>query len=194
MKLPNITIAKNEDRDRVISVITAGFITDPAWRWFFPEAKQYLSTAPSLFDAFGGAAIESKTAFVTENFEGAALWLAPGIAPDEDSLVKTLEENVSPTILQDVLGVLERMDKYHPEEDVWYLPLIAVDPAHQGRGLGSALMKAALEKCDKQGLPAYLESSNPRNIALYERHGFDVMGEIQVGTSPVITPMLRVAR
>jgi len=62
------------------------------------------------------------------------------------------------------------------------------------RQIGSRLMKHALLRIDEAGLPAYLESSNPRNIPLYERHGFEVMGEIQVGSSPVVTPMIRAAR
>lgn len=84
--------------------------------------------------------------------------------------------------------------QHHPDEPVWYLPLIAVDPTHQGKGIGSALVKAALKRIDEEGLPAYLESSNPRNISLYERHGFAVTGETQVGSSPVVTPMYRAAR
>lgn len=55
-------------------------------------------------------------------------------------------------------------------------------------------MKHALRRVDEDRLPAYLESSNPRNISLYERHGFEVVGEIQVGKSPVMTPMIRAAR
>ena len=74
---------------------------------------------------------------------------------------------------------------------MWYPPLIAVDPAHQGAGFGAELMKHALKRIDDEGLPSYLESTNKRNISLYERHGFEKMGEIQFGTSPVVTPMFR---
>jgi ribosomal protein S18 acetylase RimI-like enzyme len=59
------------------------------------------------------------------------------------------------------------------------------------RGLGGALMRYAIERCDADKMLAYLESSNPRNIPLYERHGFEVMGEIKVGAGPTVTPMLR---
>ena len=68
------------------------------------------------------------------------------------------------------------------------------DPAATGQGLGATLMKHALTIVDEAGLPAYLESSNPRNISLYERHGFEVMGEIRTKGSPVMTPMIRAAR
>lgn len=83
------------------------------------------------------------------------------------------------------------MARHHPEVPHWYLPLIGADPARQGQGIGSALMRHALARCDSEGAAAYLESSNPRNIPLYQRHGFDILGTIQAGSSPVLTPMLR---
>ena len=86
-------------------------------------------------------------------------------------------------------GQEHRLDEPH-----WYLAVIGVDAAHQGRGLGSKLMKDALERCDHEGLPAYLESTNPANLTLYERHGFRAAGEIRIGDGPIVTPMLRPAR
>jgi len=66
-----------------------------------------------------------------------------------------------------------------------------VDPAYQGNGHGAALMKYALRQIDHDHLPAYLESSNAKNIPLYQRHGFEILGTIQVGTSPTMVPMRR---
>jgi ribosomal protein S18 acetylase RimI-like enzyme len=86
------------------------------------------------------------------------------------------------------------MGKHHPSEPHWYLPLIGVDPAHQGRGHGDALMSYALKWCDRDQVPAYLESTNSRNISLYRRHGFAPVGQIQAGSSPTIIPMLRKPR
>ena len=65
------------------------------------------------------------------------------------------------------------------------------DPASRGRGYGSALLRHALQRCDRENAPAYLESSNPRNIPLYERYGFKALGSIQSGSSPTLVPMLR---
>jgi ribosomal protein S18 acetylase RimI-like enzyme len=90
--------------------------------------------------------------------------------------------------------VVDELGGYHPEEDHWYLPLIGVDPAHQGKGFGGALMSHALVACDRDSLPAYLETANPANIPLYERYGFELLGEIQVGSSPLMFPMLRQPR
>jgi ribosomal protein S18 acetylase RimI-like enzyme len=93
-----------------------------------------------------------------------------------------------------MFGVFEQMAAFHPKEPHWYLPLIGTDPAKQGNGHGSALLLHALAICDREKLPAYLEASSPRNIPLYRRHGFESLGSIQVGNSPVITPMLRQPR
>ena len=86
------------------------------------------------------------------------------------------------------------MAKYHPAEPLWYLPLIGVDPAHQNHGVGGALLRHALERVDREKHLAYLESSNPANIPLYERHGFEVIGTIQVGDAPPLTPIIRQPR
>jgi GNAT superfamily N-acetyltransferase len=106
-------------------------------------------------------------------------------------MAEILERTVSESIRRDVVAVFEQMAKYHPSEPHWYLPLIGVDPAHQGKGCGAALMSHALHVCDGDHAPAYLESTNPRNVPLYRRHGFEALGTVQVATSPPIVPMLR---
>jgi len=94
----------------------------------------------------------------------------------------------------EVFGMLELIGAAHPAEEHWFLPTIGVDPIAQGRGLGSVLLSRSLERCDREHRIAYLESTNPRNVPFCQRHGFDVIGEIQAGSSPVVTPMLRAAR
>jgi ribosomal protein S18 acetylase RimI-like enzyme len=86
---------------------------------------------------------------------------------------------------------IEQMDGSHPAEPHWYLPMIGVDPAHQRQGYGSALLEHTLLACDRDHKPAYLESSSPRSIPLYKQHGFELVGTIQVGSSPPLFPMLR---
>jgi GNAT superfamily N-acetyltransferase len=74
------------------------------------------------------------------------------------------------------------------------MSLIGVEALHRNSGCGAALLQHRLRQCDREHLPAYLWSSNPLNISLYERHGFEIAGTIQVGSSPPIFPMLRHAR
>jgi ribosomal protein S18 acetylase RimI-like enzyme len=189
-----VWIGTERDRKSVIDVITLGFSSDPMTRWTLPNPEKYLAVMPEVIDAFGGKAFAQGSAYCVGDFSGAALWLPPGTGPDSERLGALIAQHAPAAIQEDAGRVIEQMATYHPHEPHWYLPLIAVDPACQGRGLGGALLKEALARCDADGLPAYLESSNPRNITLYQRHGFAILGRIQAGSSPVVTPMHRTSR
>lgn len=180
--------------DAIVGVITLAFSTDPVARWSLPDPRTYLDVMPSVVRAFGERAFDSASAYCVEGFRGAALWLAPGVEADGERLLSLFETHAPHEILSDVMAFFELMGKHHPTEPHWYLPLIGVDPACQAQGHGGALMRHALERCDRDHLPAYLESSNPRNISLYLRHGFEIAETIQVGSSPTLTPMYRKAR
>lgn len=195
MPLPEVRSASGEDdKAKVINAFVMGFAADPVMRWLWPDAKGYLEAMPRFSNAFGGKAFDYDTAHLVDDGKAAATWLPPGEDVDPDPVVNVLTETLPKDRLEDILGVLGQMDTYHPHDPCWYLSIIAADVNYMGKGLGAALMKHALLAADEAGLPAYLESSNVRNVAFYERHGFEVMGEIQVGTSPVVRPMLREAR
>jgi len=177
-----------------IDVVVSAFSADPAARWLYPDQHQYLENFPEFVRAFGGKAFEQGTAYYVDGYSGAAFWLPPGVHSDEESLAELLRRTISERDREDVFAFFEQMDSCHPSEPHWYLPLIGVDPTRQGKGYGSALLKHALAACDRDKKLAYLESSNPKNIPLYERHGFEWLGTIQVGSSPPIFPMLRKPR
>lgn len=191
---PAVGIADAADEAAVVDTILLAFAGDPAARWTWPHARDYVAHMPGLIRAFGGRAFLHGSAYCTDAHGGAALWLPPGVAPDEEPLGALIQHTAAAEVRDDCLAVIEQMGTFHPEGPHWYLPLIGVDPARQGRGLGDALMAYALQRCDRDRLPAYLESSNPRNIPLYRRHGFAEIGAIQVGSSPTIVPMLRAPR
>ena len=179
------------DEAPAIATIVRAFAADPVARWVWPRAEQYQQAMPRLARAFGGRAFTSGGAICTDDRAGAALWLPPGVHPDDDALGAVIMSTVADDLRDDALSTFEQMAGYHPSEPHWYLPLIGVDPAHQGKGLGDTLMAYALRRCDADKTPAYLESTNPRNISLYRRHGFEALGTIQAGTSPPLVPMLR---
>jgi ribosomal protein S18 acetylase RimI-like enzyme len=195
MKSPAIvhTAAPSDDQ-RVINVLILAFSADPAVRWTWPDPQQYLHSFPEFVRTFGGKAFDHGSAWYVAGWAGAALWLPPNVHPDEEALIALLQRTATRQNQADAAALMEQMGRYHPSEPHWHLPFVGVDPFHHGRGFGSALLRAALLHCDRDGRLAYLESSNPRNIPLYERHGFEVQGTIQVGTSPSIFPMLRKPR
>lgn len=182
------------DRARAMAVQTLAFSADPVMRFLYPESRAYLENSPPFAEAFGGKAFEHGTAFEAAGFGGVAFWLPVGVHADTEALGAHLASTLAPAVQADAFAVLEQVGAHHIEEPHWYLPMIGVDPSRQGQGLGSALLAHALRKCDAEHMPAYLESSNPANVPLYERHGFRVVGKIQAGASPIIYPMLRDAR
>ena len=189
---PNeIRSATVDEMPRAVAAIVAAFITDPLARFAWPSPHDHLRAMPLATNEFAGGAFAHGTAYVTADFCGTALWLPPGVHPNGEALEKIFRDTAKPEHLDDLLGTFGQMEQWHPEEPHWYLPMIGVEPNAQRRGLGADLMRHALARCDREGLTAYLESSNRRNISLYMRFGFEVMGEIRIGAAPVVTPMLR---
>jgi hypothetical protein len=186
----DVTVATADEKAGVFATLTLAFSTDPATRWTWPDPKSYLEAFPHFATAFGGAAFEKGSALRVGS-AGAALWLPPGTGPDEAALNDLMMRTADAATAIDGPQLMQQMAGYHPKEPHWYLPLLGVDPAHQNGGVGSMLLRHVTDRCDREGVLAYLESSNPRNIPLYERHGFEIVGRAQSGGSPVITPMLR---
>jgi ribosomal protein S18 acetylase RimI-like enzyme len=181
----------NRAEARMVAAIVAAFVTDPAARWMYPDPQQYLTHFPDFVRAFGGKAFEHDTAEDADGFRCAALWLPPGVQPEETAVAEVLQRSLEEERLPELFSLFEQMDAFHPSEPHWHLPLIGVDPCEQGRGCGSVLLRNGLARCDADGLPAYLEATSLRNISLYERFGFKAVGRIRTKTSPSIIPMLR---
>jgi len=177
-----------------LAALTLAFCGDPPCRWAWPDPQQYLEAFPRFARAFGGGAIDLGTAQCYEGFSGVALWLPPGAAPDDESLVKVIEDTVADERKGAMFSMFEQMDALHPQEAHWHLPLIGVDPAHQRKGIGSALLSVVLNVCDSQKVSAYLEATS-RGTFPYTS-GADLRQSVAFrrSDSPQIIPMLRKPR
>jgi ribosomal protein S18 acetylase RimI-like enzyme len=182
------------DAERVVATLTHAFSADPLVRWVYPDPKQYWTYWPEVLRLYGARALAHGTADHADGFVGVALWLPPGVGPDEEALAALMLRSVPEREQADVFHMLEHMGAAHPSEPHWYLPFIGVAPLRQGEGVGSALLRHALARCDREGRPAYLDATSPGSRRLYERHGFEVIDTIQVGSSPPVWPMLRTPR
>ena len=174
-----------------VAALTLAFSADPVNRWSWPEAADYLAAFPAFVRALGGNAFAAECAFEIAGGTGAALWLPPGVEPDEAALIGIVQHTVHASRQNDLYELIQQAGSFHPQSAHWYLPFVGVEPMQQGRGLGALLLRPILERCDLERLPAYLESTNPRNAPFYESLGFRSIGIIQAGTSPSIVPMLR---
>lgn len=194
MRSVDIHNVAGSDEERAVATQVMAFAADPVMRWLYPDSESYLRHFPRFVRAFGGRAFENKTAYAGEGFGGCSMWLPVGVHVDPDPVRALFRETLEEPIRSETFSILDQMDAFHTKEPHWYLSIIGVDPARQREGIGSALLRHSLEPCDREGLIAYLESSNPRNVPLYQRHGFEIIGEIRVGSSPPIFPMLRTPR
>jgi GNAT superfamily N-acetyltransferase len=186
-----VSIRPANDEERAIATITMAFTADPIVRWFIRDSARYLKYWPPFVKAFGGGALEHGFADVADDFAGVALWLPPGVGLDEEAMAARTAEAVPESEHEEKFGFLGQMDEFHPTEPHWYLPLMGVDLPYVGRGLGSALLRHAIARSDKDGMPCYLEATSPLNKRLYERHGFEEIGVVQFGASPPLWPMFR---
>jgi ribosomal protein S18 acetylase RimI-like enzyme len=155
--------------------LARAFADDPVFAVLFGSAPPP-ERATRFFGIIGRMQHPHGHMYNTPGNEAAAIWAPPGawkmpnsqIAKNVPGLVKVFGRRFIPN-----LGVLSLLEKNHPSELHYYLEFIGTDPAHQGKGLGTALMQPMIERCDREGVGAYLESSKESNIAFYARFGFE---------------------
>ncbi|MFG2193624.1 GNAT family N-acetyltransferase [Streptomyces sp. NPDC048639] len=168
---------------------------DPVSRWVFPDPAHRHDVQPRFFGVFLDAALHNGWVDVTDDLTAAALWLPVPAGSgqeeqDEDDEMAARFEAADPG--NERTGVVGQLtSEAHPHHRAHhYLPLIAVTPARHGEGLGSALLTPVLDRCDREGTPAYLEASNARSKALYERLGFAVTDRmVRLPDGPPMWPM-----
>jgi ribosomal protein S18 acetylase RimI-like enzyme len=189
----DVRTAQPADQAAVLDTLTLAFAVDPVTRYWWPVARDYLRWWPQVLLAQGERGFDAGTVLVTAGFEGAAMWLPPGVEADPTRMA-ALDMPGTEDDARVATALRSAMDHHHPKTPHWYLWALGVDPRLQGRGIGSALLRHALARVDAERADAYLEASNPALVPLYERHGFQVTGLIEVHDVPRLTPMFRSAR
>jgi GNAT superfamily N-acetyltransferase len=175
--------------------LALAFESDPVMIWALPgpSRRAILERAFELY--LRRIWLRHEETYAVGATSGVAAWEPPGtwkLGTGEQLALLPAMARIFGRRLPRTLAALSRLEKNHPDEPHYYLPFMGVEPAGQGRGMGSALLRPILERCDSEQIPAYLEASAPRNKSLYERHGFEVTEEFQVGRgSPPLWRMWR---
>jgi len=180
--VPIIRQARDADASAVGRTLWAAFADDPVWLWMTGDEDRFARHGGRWFAADAKLTMRTveNRVLVDADVGGAAIWNAPG------HWKTSMAENLAlaiPTLrlfgrrTSRALATITSLERVHPREPHWYLALLGTDPAKQGRGIGSALIRSVTDQCDEQGLPAYLESSKESNVPFYERHGFKVTAE-----------------
>ncbi|MEV5353905.1 GNAT family N-acetyltransferase [Streptomyces sp. NPDC052693] len=193
------------DRELIVRLLDEAFQDDPVSGWVFPGTAERRAKHPGLMAAFTDIVLASGRVDVTEDGSACALWLS---MPAEDGhggdFAADAGEDEGPAQVRQAVDPdnarIEQIGRLtaaiHPSGRAHeYLWMIGVAPGRQGEGLGTALIGSVLDRCDREGLPAYLEASNARSRKLYERLGFEQAGPVlELPDGPVMWPMWREPR
>lgn len=195
----NARVAGPDDLDAIVGTITDAFHEDPVWSWAFADAERRPEQFRRWWPLFVEGAIPHGFTWMAERAETIAVWIPPGIPELSDaaeaSILPLLDEMLGDRS-RIVLDGLLRFETAHPhDEPHYYLSFVATQTPHRGQGIGEQLLAQNLAAIDAEHMPAYLESSNPKNLARYERLGFRPHTEFTLpDNGPTVTTMWRPAR
>ena len=185
-----VRTATADDVGVLARTLARAFHDDPLAEFSHPRASRREARLAFFFTGRLRTLVDEELCVCSDERTGAALWAPPDRwhVPGREALRTVRLLNRRAPL---VAAGFARMERRHPREPHFYLATLGVSPEAQGRGLGSALLAPMLERCDREGVPAYLESSKERNLAFYGRHGFRVREEMRFPRGPRLWLMWR---
>ena len=191
--------ATSADVPRFAAAMARSFYDDPVATWMMRDDAQRMRRLERGFTLFlERIYMRYDECYTTDGVVGGAVWAPPGewkLGPLAQLSLLPRMAAIGGREMPSVLRVLNFMESKHPHDRHYYTPYVGVEPESQGRGIGSALIRPILERCDREGVAAYLEATTPRNRALYLRNGFEVVEELRVPKGgPPLWPMWREPR
>ena len=202
MAVADPRIATIEDASLVVSIAARGFYNDPVMSWVFPDPAARLDQLHVIFETIVDSHFpDSGTVYVLDD-ACVSLWRSPSFhrkSPAERSAAAgpapparpATSAAFAPDVLERLSVLGSMVTASHPQAPHWYLGVLSTIPERQSQGLGARAVRPILAACDAEDLPAYLESSNARNIPFYQRQGFVLTGEIPLPGGPSLFPMWR---
>jgi GNAT superfamily N-acetyltransferase len=188
--------ATEADVPRLAAVLGRAFADDPLNKHLVPDDHRRASRLPDGFaEQLRHVFLPNGAVLTTPDRAGAALWLGPDAR--RLSLLEQLRMLPGMARLFGLRGMpgamraMAELDSRAPREPHWHLSLLGVEPERQGTGIGSALLRPVLDRCDRGRRSAYLETSKEANLRFYERHGFAVRERVDLRDGVRVWTMLR---
>ena len=183
-----------KERDAAAAVLGRAFADYEFLRYYFPDETQRHTMANTFVIIALSVCLKYGEAYATsEQMEGVAAWLPPGKAPF--GIWQVVRSVSLPIILRfgrqgagRMQGYARFVEKIHRKllpYQHWYLQVIGVDPAYQGQGFSSRLIRPVLERIDREQMACALETNIDKNVAIYRRFGFEVISEDKMPGTPV---------
>jgi len=178
-----VHLVRPEEVPAAASSLVRAFYDDPLLEYMFPEARTRRRALHRFFTLqLRQTPKERGLAYTTEGCHSTALWVPPRTGPPgaREMIAQVPKLYILGRRAGAALRLVQLVEPRHPRKPHYYLGGLGTDPSWQHRGLGSAVLAPVLERCDREGKPAYLEVSVEANIAFYNRHGFEVIDEVSV--------------
>jgi ribosomal protein S18 acetylase RimI-like enzyme len=184
---PTVRVARADESAVAATVLTDAFVDEGGMNYWLRQDAKKTPARRKFFDAAVADAVHpERELWIAESDGeplGSAIWLGPNRKAYDFTFLQELQ--LAPMLLSIAgiagtlrgLALAEELEKFHPKAPHAHLVFLGVSTAAQGKGVGSAMLKAQLAPVDAQHLPAYLETSSQRNVDLYARHGFEITGE-----------------
>lgn len=177
-------VATPQDSADVVEILVSAFHDDPAWSWAFPDSARRAEQHRRWWGLFVDGAMRFPWVWLTRGNTAASVWIPPNeleFTQEQEALVEPLLADLLGPQASRVLHAVEMFDQAHPRGvPHFYLSLLATSTEHRGHAYGLRLLAENLRQIDEAGMPAYLEASNPANVPLYLRHGFEVLGSFTI--------------
>jgi len=175
---PEITVASPGDREPVVRTLVAAFTHDPVLRFLFPADRDYPDHAAAFFGHLFDKRVERSSIWTIAGGASVAVWEPPvgSTAAAGTAAAGTGLHSLPADALARVQAYDDAVHAALPTPPFWYLGVLGTHPDRAGRRWGRALLRTGLERAAADGLPAVLETSNPVNVEVYRRAGFQVIG------------------
>jgi len=178
------TLALAFDDDPLFRYLMPGRRTRPPWiRWFHRRALRECLRV-------GGALTIDGPEVAVVGLYPAHTWPPSFLASVRTFPLPPLPWALPPPRLLTVgLGIESRIHRAHPSEPHVYIYVLGVHPLQKGKGFGGALLRHAKKLAEDAGARGHLETSNPVNLSLYRRFGYEVTETIEVRGAPPVWTM-----
>ncbi|WP_030662646.1 GNAT family N-acetyltransferase [Streptomyces rimosus] len=194
MSTPAVRPATRDDLPRALHTLQRAFADYPFTRHTI-AADGHLDRLHRFNELFlTRIGMEHGRVWVADEGDAVAVWTTPETigAGEVFSELGPLFTEIAGDRAENFAQAEAMMGPHRPTEPVWFLGSVGVDPDRQGRGLGSAVIRPGLDTADEAGVPAFLETSDERNVRFYEHLGFEVTAAcVLPGGGPRTWSMLR---
>ena len=166
-------MASPAERERVVESLVAAFPADPVLRFLFPDERNYPAHAAAFFGHLFDKRVHRQSIWTVGGGSSVAIWEPPAGAGEP-----VAAPDLPPDALARMIAYDDAVHSALPDEPFWYLGVLGTHPESAGRRWGRAVMAAGLRRAAADGLPSILETSNPANVEIYRRAGWEVVREL----------------